>query len=73
MRTHIDLDEQLLIQAMNLGAFPTKKAAVVAALEDLVKSLKRKQLLALRGKVQWHGDLALLRSTRSDSKYSAKK
>ena len=50
---------------MDLGQFASKKAAVNAALAELSRSLKRRQLLALRGKVQWQGDLGALRAARS--------
>lgn len=65
MRTHVDLDEALLDQVVQLGQFPTKKAAIQAALADFVKTLKRRQLLALRGRLPWQGDLDQLRSTRT--------
>ncbi|WP_077728412.1 type II toxin-antitoxin system VapB family antitoxin [Methylocaldum sp. 14B] len=62
MRTHVDLDENLLDQVVQLGRFPTKKAAIQAALTEFVKTLKRRQLLALRGQVPWQGDLDQLRA-----------
>ena len=51
-------------QVMDLGQFSSKKAAVNTALLELAQSLKRRQLLALRGKVAWQGNLDTLRSTR---------
>lgn len=65
MRTHIELDEQLITQAIQLGHYPTKKAAIHAALLELVNTLKRQQLLAMRGKVSWQGNIDQLRSNRS--------
>jgi len=64
MRTHIELDERLLAQVQHLGRFATKKAAVNAALAEYTKLLKRQQLLELRGKVRWEGDLDRLRASR---------
>ena len=64
MRTHVDLDEALLDQVVQLGHFPTKKAAIQAALVEFVKTLKRRELLALRGQMSWQGDLDQLRATR---------
>jgi Arc/MetJ family transcription regulator len=64
MRTHIELDEHLLTQVQNLGRFTTKKAAVNTALAEYAKRLKRRQLLELRGKVHWEGDLDRLRASR---------
>jgi Arc/MetJ family transcription regulator len=65
MKTHIDLDEQLLEQVVQLGGFDTKKAAVNTALAEYVKLLKRRELLGMRGKVQWEGDLNEMRADRS--------
>lgn len=65
MRTHIELDDQLINQVVQLGHFSTKKAAVHAALAEFVRTLKRQQLLALRGKVSWQADLRGLRAARN--------
>jgi Arc/MetJ family transcription regulator len=64
MRTHIELDDDLLERVCELGHFTTKKAAVNAALAEYAKLLKRRQLLALRGKVEWRGDLDAWRENR---------
>jgi len=64
MRTHVELDDTLLEQVIRLGGFPTKKAAINAALAELSRALKRRQLLALRGKIRWQGDLDQLRAPR---------
>ncbi len=65
MRTHVDLDENLLDEVVELGRFPTKKAAIQAALTEFAKTLKRRQLLALRGQIPWQGDLDQLRALRN--------
>ena len=64
MKTHIDLDDALLKQVFQMGPFTTKKAAVNAALAEFVKLLKRRELLGMRGKVRWEGDLGALRADR---------
>lgn len=66
MRTHLELDNTLLEQVCALGRFTTKKAAVNMALAEYAKLLKRQQLLALRGQVEWHGDLNRLRANRAE-------
>lgn len=66
MRTHLDLDDSLLEQVCTLGGFSTKKAAVNMALAEYANFLKRKQLLALRGQVEWRGDLDQLRANRAE-------
>ncbi|HUX66549.1 MAG TPA: type II toxin-antitoxin system VapB family antitoxin [Terriglobales bacterium] len=64
MRTHLELDDALLEQAVRLGGFSTKTAAVHAALTEYVKSQKRQALLRLRGRVRWNADLGQLRKLR---------
>lgn len=66
MRTHLELDDELLEQVCTLGRFSTKKAAVNMALAEYAKLLKRRQLLSLRGEVEWEGDLDRLRAKRME-------
>lgn len=66
MRTQIDLDEKLLTQVVQMGQFNSKKAAIQAALTEFVKTLKRRELIALRGQIEWQGDLNQLRANRAD-------
>ena len=72
MRTNIELNTALLNQVCKLGHFPTKKAAVNAALAEYVKFLKRQELLELQGKVSWEGDLEELRAMRQHAPISEK-
>ena len=67
MRTNVEVDVNVLQQVQTLGNFGTKKAAIQAALIDYLNVLKRQQLLALRGKVAWQGDLETLRRDRVNS------
>ena len=64
MKTHIELDDALLAEVFKLGGFATKKAAVNTALAEYVRMLKRRELLALRGKIPWEGDLKEMRADR---------
>lgn len=64
MRTHVKLDDHLINEVIQLGHFASKTAAIHAALAELARQLKRQQLLALRGKVAWQGDLEQLRARR---------
>lgn len=68
MKTHIELDDELLEQVFQLGGFATKKAAVNTALAEYAKLLKRRELLEMRGQVRWEGDLAALRASRGGRK-----
>ncbi len=67
MKTHVDIDDHLLADAMQLGEWSTKKEAVNEALATYVRSLKRARLLALKGKVSWSGNLDEMRAMRPDS------
>lgn len=62
MRTNIELDDILVKQAIKLSKLKTKKEVVHEALKSYVASLKKKELLALRGHVSWEGNLKEMRS-----------
>lgn len=62
MRTNIELDDQLVKQALQISKLRTKKDVVHEALKQYVASLKRKKLLSLRGEGTWEGDLEQMRS-----------
>ena len=49
MKTLVDIDPTLLQTAMELGATKTKTATVRLALEEFVKTERRRRLIALRG------------------------
>jgi Arc/MetJ family transcription regulator len=57
MRTSIEIDDQLLSEAMRSSGARTKKAAVEAGLRLLVKTQSQSAIRRLRRKVQWEGDL----------------
>ena len=57
MRTNIELDDQLIHQAMRSSGTRTKRAAVEAGLRLLVKTHSQSAIRRLRGKVKWEGDL----------------
>lgn len=53
MRTNIVLDEDLVKEATELTGIKTKRELVRRALEILIKTHKRKNLLELNGKIQF--------------------
>lgn len=57
MRTNIELDDQLVHQAMRCSGSRTKRAVVEAGLRLLVKTHSQHAIRRLRGKVQWEGNL----------------
>jgi Arc/MetJ family transcription regulator len=61
MRTNIELDDDLVEQALRISKFKTKKDVVHEALKQYVAALKKKQLLSLREKGTWMGDLGQMR------------
>jgi Arc/MetJ family transcription regulator len=65
MRTNIDIDDELLAQAMKVFGTTTKKATVEAALQRAVRRHLQRDVLDLRGKVEWVGDLDEMRSGRT--------
>lgn len=57
MRTNIDIDDELLEQAMRLAGTRTKKSTVEQALALLIQRHEQRSALRLRGTVDWDGDL----------------
>ena len=64
MRTNIDIDENLIQEAMKLTGITTKKAAVEEALRQMVSLKKQARLKDLRGKLKWEGNLDEMREGR---------
>lgn len=57
MRTNIEIDDQLVHQAMRASGSHTKRAAVEAGLRLLVQTHSQTAVRKLRGKIKWEGDL----------------
>ena len=64
-KTDIELDEKLVNEAMKLTRKTTRSEVINFTLEELVRKLKRKKLLALKGKVGWAGNLCEMRKSRT--------
>jgi Arc/MetJ family transcription regulator len=64
MRTNIEIDDDLMRQAMRSSGATTKRAAVEEALRLLVQTRGQASLRRLRGKVAWDGDLRTSRLER---------
>lgn len=56
MRTNIDIDDELMKEAMRLMGYKTKKATVEAALRRVIQLERQKGILELEG-IGWEGDL----------------
>jgi Arc/MetJ family transcription regulator len=64
MRTNIDIDDELMKQAMEAAGATTKKATVETALRQIVQLKKQERIRDLFGAVQWEGDLDAMRESR---------
>ena len=53
MRTNIVLDDELIAEAARLSGISTKKELVHEALRVFIATRKRKNLLDLRGKIEF--------------------
>lgn len=56
MRTNIDIDDELMAQALKAGPFTTKKDAVEAGLKLLARQAAYREILKWEGRLQWEGD-----------------
>jgi Arc/MetJ family transcription regulator len=54
MRTNIEIDDELMEEAFRLTNVRTKKELIHLALIEFVKAKKKKDLLELSGKIQFH-------------------
>jgi Arc/MetJ family transcription regulator len=61
MRTTLNLDDTALKEAMAQAAGRTKTEVVNEALRLFARAKRRRELLRLRGKAGWDGDLGELR------------
>ena len=57
MRTNIDIDDQLMAEAMDAGGLSTKRETVEAALRLFARRKRQASALELFGAVDWEGDL----------------
>ena len=64
MRTNIDLDDELVSRGLLISGLRTKKDLVNMALREFIRKNDQKKILELRGKIQWQGDLELMRESR---------
>ena len=64
MRTNIEIDDELIKEALRLSGLRTKRAAVEAGLRLLIRLKRQEDILHLAGKVQWDGNLDESRQDR---------
>lgn len=56
MRTNIDLDDQLVEEAMQVSGVKTKKDVVNLALREFVKAKRKRSILDLAGQIDFAED-----------------
>ena len=54
-------NEELVAEAMRRTGIKTKRAVVEDALRTLIQPKRQEEILALRGKLKWEGDLDRMR------------
>ena len=64
MRTNVELDDVLVKKAMEVTKISTKKALLNRALEELVKSGIRREMLKYMDSGIWEGNLEEMRAMR---------
>ena len=62
MRTNIEIDDNLMADALKATGLSTKKETVELGLKALIKLNKQASIRALRGKLKWEGSLEEMRT-----------
>ena len=62
MRTNIEIDDELMDEALRRSSATTKRAVVEEALRLLIQTRRQSGLRKLRGRVKWEGDLDAMRT-----------
>jgi len=65
MRTNIDIDDDLMREAMQASGERTKRGVVECGLRLLIETRAQSGIRRLRGKVKWTGDLNASRMGRA--------
>ena len=64
MRTNIDIDDDLMADALKASGLKTKKDTVEEALRLLVRTRRQGRIKRLRGQLRWEGSLDEMRRDR---------
>ena len=62
MRTNINIDDQLMKQALKVTGLKTKREVVELGLQTLIRLKDQEKIKAYKGKLHWEGDLDQLRT-----------
>ena len=63
-RTNVVLDEKLIAECRKVTGIKTQRALIDHALRELLRRGRQKQVLELKGRVAWEGDLQAWRQGR---------
>ena len=63
-RTNVVLNDELLEKCQELTGIRTRRGVIDHALRELLRHEAQAQILDLRGKVDWEGDLPAMRRGR---------
>ena len=61
MRTNIVIDDDLMAEVLEVTGIKTKREAVEQGLKLLLRMSAQQEILKLRGKIHWEGDLDEMR------------
>ncbi len=64
MRTNIEIDDELMDEALKLSGLPTKRAVVEEGLRLMVRLRKQARALKSLKGLGWEGDLDVMRRER---------
>lgn len=64
MRTNIVIDDTLMQEALVISGYRTKRETVEEALKLLIAQRNQANIRNLRGKLQWEGNLAEMRTDK---------
>ena len=61
MRTNVEIDDDLMDEAMKVSGLATKRETVEAGLRLLVQLKRQQRIRSYRGKLRWEGNLERMR------------
>lgn len=61
MRTNIEIDDELMNDALRLTGAATKREAVEMGLRTLLRLKQQEEIRRFKGKLKWEGDLEAMR------------
>ena len=64
MRTNIVIDDKLMKDTLRATGLKTKREAVELGLRTVLRLRQQEELRRFRGKVNWQGDLDVMRTDR---------